>query len=61
MDLINLLLLPPIGIAAYYAFASAYSYARSSRLTNAGWTMASGLLLTGCALYLIVKAADQVT
>lgn len=61
MDLINLLLVPLLSLAAYYAFASAYSYARSRKLTTAAWTLAAGLLLAGCALYLISRAVEQVT
>jgi hypothetical protein len=56
MDLINLLLVPLVGIAAYYAFASAYGHARRSKWMHAAWTTAAGMLLAGCGLYLVFRA-----
>lgn len=56
--MINLLLVPLVGLAAYYAIASAYRYTRCSKWMNTAWAMAAGLLLAGCALYLIAKAAN---
>lgn len=58
MDLINLLLVPLVGMAAYYAFASAYAYARRRKWIHAAWTTAAGILLAGCGLYLVFRAID---
>ena len=58
MDLINLLLVPLVSITAYYAFASAHAYARSHKWMKTIYAMTAGVLLAGCAFYLIAKAVN---
>ncbi|HEY0597517.1 hypothetical protein [Sphingopyxis sp.] len=56
MDLINLLLVPLLGLAGYYAFASGLAYVRARKWVNGVFAMTAATLLAGCGSYLIARA-----